>query len=101
MRGCWGKASCPLFVLRCPLKGQKQKQIPPLRCGMTNKKRCGMTNKKHCGMTNKKRCGMTNKKRCGMTGKGRCGMTNKKRCGMTNKLLRSEERRVGKEGLSR
>jgi hypothetical protein len=34
--------------------GTEKKQIPPLRCGMTNKIRCGMTNKIRCGMTNKK-----------------------------------------------
>ena len=32
-----------------------QKQIPPLRCGMTSKISCGMTNKNSCGMTNKNR----------------------------------------------
>src|ERR1039458_7541454 len=47
------------------LGGLEGKQIPPLRCGMTNKERCGMTNKERCGMTNKERCGMTNKERCG------------------------------------
>ena len=47
--------------------GVEEKQIPPLRCGMTNKKTGGMTNKKTGGMTNKKTCGMTNKECCGMT----------------------------------
>jgi hypothetical protein len=34
--------------------GTEKKQIPPLRCGMTNKIRCGMTNKK---TTPKAKCG--------------------------------------------
>ena len=41
--------------------GAEEKQIPPLRCGMTNKKTGGMTNKECCGMTNKECGGMTNK----------------------------------------
>jgi hypothetical protein len=36
------------------MTSEMQKQIPPLRCGMTNKLRCGMTNKLRCGMTNKR-----------------------------------------------
>jgi N6-L-threonylcarbamoyladenine synthase len=39
--------------------GVEDKQIPPLRCGMTNKMRCGMTDKVRHGMTNQVADGLT------------------------------------------
>jgi len=47
--------------------GVVEKQIPPLRYGMTNKKTDGMTNKKTGGMTNKECGGMSDKKIDGPT----------------------------------
>jgi hypothetical protein len=60
---------------------QHQQQIPPLRCGMTNKNALQKYNKMQCGMTNKN--GLGNEEQQGMTNKN--VLRNDWRQGMTNK----------------